>query len=107
MSAQPLEALAAANRNRMERTQIKRELQSCERLLSDLLANPLPRCLHTMHVEALLLAPYKMPRKSVQRMLLRAQVSLGAQVGRLTDRQRMALAEEMRDWEIETGRRVA
>lgn len=83
VAAQPLEALAIANRVRSERAQLKRRLGRRELCVAELLRDP-PHCLDTMPIEALLVAVPRMGRVKAGRVLLASGIPPTAQIGRLT-----------------------
>jgi guanylate kinase len=92
--AQRLQALAQANRVRSERAQIKAALRRGELRAGALLADP-PECLEGASLAELLLAVPGVGQARLRRVLNGCRLSPAKPVGRLTARQRHALAEAL------------
>lgn len=93
MTAQPqhLEALEFANRIRLARAQMKRDIHDGELAAVDVLRDP-PEHAVSMRVYDLLCSQHRWGRARARRVLLAAGVSEARRVGQLTDRQREAVA---------------
>lgn len=98
--SQHLEALESANRIRLARAQLKREIKAGDLKLSELLAEPeLPDFLERMHLEELLFAGPRMYRRTLHSALAEVPIALTATVGGVTYRQRRRLADALGKWE--------
>lgn len=91
---QRMEALKSANRVRVYRAGLKREVAAGRRSAVDVLARP-EELVETMKVVELLLAVPKVGRVKAHSMLRRHQVSPSKTVGGLSSRQRAALVAEL------------
>jgi hypothetical protein len=89
--AQPLTALAQANRIRSERARLKAALRAGEERLAPLLLNP-PPCLQSASVAEVLLAVPGIGEVKVRRLLLSCRVSPGRRFDGLSARQREDMA---------------
>jgi guanylate kinase len=92
--AQRLKALGQANQVRSERAQIKAALRRGELRAAALLADP-PKCLESASLSELLLAVPGVGQSRLRRVLNGCHLSPAKQIGRLTARQRHALAEAL------------
>lgn len=97
---QYMTALETANRIRLARADMKRDIRSMDseagaRRVSDLLMGPvLPACDNWQVIDLLIQIPY-VGRRRATRMLLAAGVRDSRPIGRLTPRQLQALALEL------------
>lgn len=91
---QRMRALTIANDTRVRRAELKRRLRAGVEDARPLLAEP-PWWLKGMPVEHVLLAVPKLGPRKVTQILRRCNVVKGRTVGQLTDRQRLALTEEI------------
>jgi len=92
--AQRLESLARANRVRSERARIKAALRRGELRAAALLTDP-PECIEGASLSELLLAVPGVGQVRLRRVLNGCGLSPTKQFGRLTARQRRALAEAL------------
>ncbi len=92
---QCLKAMARGNRIKHERAVLKREIKAARVRVADLLRDGPPDCLDSMFVESLLLTIRRMPRKVALNMMAAIPVGLTVSVGKLTKRQRLALADAL------------
>lgn len=96
--SQEMEALANANRIRLARAALKREIAAGRTSVAEVMHSETPDWLERMAVGELVRATRRMgPSKSTP-LLRRVPVSESQQVGRLTERQRRVLAALMVDW---------
>jgi hypothetical protein len=93
---QRLQALQQANEIRQARAQLKRELAAGTADLALILTQP-PAFLATMRVHDLLLMLPKIGPVRAGRILSQSQISQNRTVGGLSERQRSALTERLRD----------
>ena len=91
---QRLASLALANRIRIERAVVKRELKGGTLRVGGLLADP-PACVMSMKVVALLASLPKFGRVKAARLLRECQISESKTVGGLSLRQRRVLADAL------------
>ena len=84
------EALLLANKIRIDRSKFKKDLKAGAIQVQDAILNP-PDCIVKMPIETLLLTLPGFGHGRVARTLRQAKVSLGKQIGSLSDRQRAAL----------------
>ena len=90
---QRMDALDEANRNRMARARLKRDVKAGRRsAVALLLADECPKEFRTMKVFVLMLSLPKVGRTKTEKMLRRAAISPAKTVGGLTPRQRVELA---------------
>ncbi len=92
-------ALELANRTRIARSQLKREIRALPQaealaLVTDVVAHPRPE-MERMKVRDLLLAAPKWHEMRADRALRRAQISPFKCISELTSRQRSALGEQL------------
>jgi hypothetical protein len=89
---QRLGALQKANKIRVERSRLKKDLAAGQIQISDVLAHP-PACAETERVSVLLLAVPMYGPARVSKLLLRERISETKRLGGLSDRQRHALIQ--------------
>jgi hypothetical protein len=94
-----MEALQQANNVRLARADLKRAVKAGEVKVAEVLLGEIPDWLRGMTVEALCLSIRRFPRRQYQRFILRNGITPTAVVGNLTRRQRIALGNELADWE--------
>jgi len=104
--AQHLLALESANEIRIARSELKKAVKAREVLVAEVLLGETPDWLRQMSVEALALTVPGLGQRRFQRLMNGAQISLGARIGNLTQRQRDALAETFCEWELRVPRRA-
>lgn len=93
--AQRLEALERANDVRMKRARLKRDIAGGRKSPEDMLEDP-PDEVLTMKVIDLLLAMPKVGRVKANKWLLWCKMSPSKTLGGMTERQRRALAVQLR-----------
>jgi hypothetical protein len=91
---QRLESLRQANKIRVGRAKLKRQLTNGEVRIADILASP-PECASTQKVEDLLLALPKYGPARVGRLLVRCRISPSKTVLGLSSRQRQELIRHL------------
>jgi hypothetical protein len=89
---QRLGALEKANKIRVQRSRLKKDLAGGRVQITDVLAEP-PAFAETERVAVLLLAVPTYGRSRVSKLLVRERISETKRVGGLTDRQRHALIQ--------------
>lgn len=94
--AQRMTALAEANRVRMHRAHLKREVAAGRKGLLDLMEHP--DCASMTVVDALLALP-RVGRVKAAKVLRRVGISSTRPLDRLTERERVALASHLYDWQ--------
>lgn len=94
---QPLDALANANRVRLARTQLKREVKAGTTTVAAVLRNDLPDWLEGMAVEEILKAQPGVGRVRANQLTVLARVSPHRRLGLVTHRQRHVLAAALDD----------
>ncbi len=92
---QHLQALDRANVIRLERAAIKREIKAGGVRVSDLLRDGPPVCLDSFLVESLLRTIRRLGPRAAQRIMHTVPIGSAATVGKLTARQRRALADAL------------
>lgn len=92
---QVLQALERATENRLARAALKREIKAGAVSVAELLRCECRPCLQTMYVEDFIGLIPRMPRKRVHRLMRAVPVAFIATVGKLTGRQRLALADAL------------
>jgi len=100
---QPLDALANANRVRLARTQLKREIKAGTTDVATVLRRDLPDWLEGITVEELLKAQPGVGKVRVNQLTALASVSHQRRLGLVTHRQRHVLAAALDD--LSTGDR--
>lgn len=103
MSAQSLDALALANRIRLDRAALKRRIKAGEVGVAAIILSP-PECARTMTAAALLRAQDRWGHKRVMRLLTPLQIGERRELRRLTTRQRSALVEALTVAQARTAR---
>lgn len=93
--AQRLQALGEANRIRVKRAQLKRDLKSGQQSIYDILMDP-PEWVKTMKVYDAVLACPKYGRVKTDKLLRVCKVSPARTLGGLSSRQRTEIALKMR-----------
>jgi hypothetical protein len=88
---QHLQALRHANRVRLARAELKREIAAGETAVADVILS-CPWQVHSMSISDLLMSQKRWGRARCRRLLLSIGVPENKQVGTLTERQRLALA---------------
>ncbi len=87
---QHLRALEHANRVRLARAELKRNIGAGKISVADVLATP-PQEVESMSISELLMSQRRWGRARCRRLLLSLGVPENKRIGTLTDRQRMAL----------------
>ena len=88
---QHLRALEHANRVRLARAELKREVAAGRRAVADVILS-CPWQAHSMSISDLLMSQKRWGRARCKRLLLSLGVPENKQIGTLTERQRLALA---------------
>lgn len=91
---QRMTSLEHANRVRLARAQLKREIRAGRRTAVSVLLEP-PACASSMRTFDLLLAAPKVGQAKATALMAKAGISLTRTVGAITPRQRKALADEI------------
>lgn len=102
MSAQSMEALALANRIRLDRAALKRRIKAGEVGVAEIILSP-PECAQTMTAAALLRAQDRWGHKRAARLLTPLHIGERRELRRLTTRQRSALVEALAVSEARTA----
>ena len=89
---QRMDALARANRIRIQRAQLKRDLKSGRRSIHSLLLDP-PEYIETAKVFDMLLAVPKYGRVKVNKILAHCRIAPSKTIGGLSERQRSELVQ--------------
>jgi hypothetical protein len=92
---QHLRALEHANRVRLARAALKREVADGKRAVADVVADP-PSEVESMAVSELLMSQRRWGRARCRRLLLSLGVPENKRIGTMTERQRQALCELLR-----------
>ena len=92
---QHMQALAEANRVRLARAQLKRDLKAARVSIHDLLLEP-PEYVETAKVFDMLLAVPKYGRVKVNKILVQCRISPSKTIGGLSERQRTELVGLLR-----------
>lgn len=92
---QHLRALEHANRVRLARAGLKREVAAGKRAVADIIADPPPE-VESMSVSELLMSQRRWGRARCRRLLLSLGVPENKRIGTMTERQRHALCELLR-----------
>jgi hypothetical protein len=103
--SQHMAALGRANEVRLEWARVKRDVKAGEVRVSEILREECPELLANMPVEALVLSTPFLPRRTYRHALESAGVGAAATLGRLTERQRLALALPLEAWEYRAATR--
>lgn len=103
-NAQRTEALKLANRIRLDRSKIRRDLKAGVVSVTDLIKDP-PDCIIKMQVLDLLLATPRFGRGKANRVLTSSRVGAAKEVGSLSDRQRGELTWAIRRIQPNSPRR--
>lgn len=97
--SQALEALKSANRIRLARTKLKREIKAEEISVAEVLTDEIPDWLENMPIGELLGAIKRFPLRNFHSLLAECPISEMQPVGRATIRQRNFLADAVLSWE--------
>lgn len=89
--AQRLDALEKANRVRVDRKKLKRDLAGGRRSLESVLASPPPACLHTAKISDLLIELPRYGRVRVDKVLTSCRIPASTRIEALSDQQRRAI----------------
>lgn len=89
---QHMEALELANKIRLERAQVKRDLRSGTVTITELIQNT-PRALYQATLFEFLTSQHRWGRERARKVLLKVRVSEYTTFGSLTDRQKRLLIE--------------
>lgn len=87
MSEQSMQALALANKTRLARAEIKRQIADGETTVARVLAAPPPE-IATMSIADLLMSQHRWGRTRCRRLLMALTISETRRVGTLTERER-------------------
>lgn len=105
---QRMEALAQANAVQGARANLKKDIRSGLTSAPDVVLSEIPDWLERMRVSDLVRSTHRMGRTNLLPILRQVSCSEVQQVGYLTERQRLLLAELLGDWiERQTPDRVA
>ena len=92
---QPMKALAQANRVRLARAELKRQIAEAERTVDDVVTN-CPWEAESMAIAELLMAQHRWGRTRCRRFLASIPMSETKTVGSMTERQRNAIGARLR-----------
>jgi hypothetical protein len=99
---QHLRALEYANRVRLARARLKRKVAAGELTASEVILS-CPWQAHTMKISDLLMSQKRWGRTRCRRLLLSHSVPENKEVGKLTERQRLALSAVLEAKAVRTG----
>jgi hypothetical protein len=100
--------LASANRVRLKRSALKRDIAKGKVSVPEILRGEIPEWLEQMPVGVLVCSMQKMGEAKCGRLLKQVQLHPGSHLGYVTTRQRLALADLIEAWQeqLPSGRRA-